>query len=385
MLKKHLLIVCDSVPGALTSTGAMIDSLCQEFARMGYTTTIAGIGSEPVASEYRWVVKASGLKSNRLTVRVLAELGASLWLGVRLVLGLATGRLERPCGIVLFTPSLFLCLPAAAVKAASACPLYMVQRDIVPDWLVESGRAKSGVAVKTLYALKHFSLRHADHVGIECLENMRFFPERFRDKISILHNWRDFRNGVYVEPPASDDVTFIYGGRVGQVQGFDRFLRAFARLRHPRARLKVYCDDRGRTEIDAMALGRTAMERIDILPMMPEPRFIKEAAGAWFGVVTLSPDMQTHNIPGKMLTYLAAGIPVFAIGPRDAALARTVEQMDIGCYVHASDEQAVQQALLKLIERPDRRTDDRQSLVRAREVFSPVATVQSILARLGAR
>jgi glycosyltransferase involved in cell wall biosynthesis len=381
--KLPLLIVCDSLPGALTSTGAMVDSLAQEFTRRGFRVTLAGMGSEDVVRAHRWAVYAGGLKSNRLLVRVLTELCVALWLAAKLALALVTKRVERPAVVVVFTPSLFLCLPAAAVKALSGARLYMVQRDIVPDWLVQSGRAKPGPAVSALYALKNFSLRHADHIGIECQENMRFFPERYRGKISVLHNWRDFGRDVHLEPTAGDEVVFFYGGRVGRVQGFDGFLRPFATLRHPRARLKVYCDERGRAEIDALRLDAAALERIEILPMLPEQRFIEEAAKAWYGVVTLSPAMQTHNIPGKMLAYLAAGVPVFVIGPRDAAVGRTVAELDIGWFADAADAQAVQSALQRAIDDPARRTGDRASVVRAREAFSPVTAAQEILQRLG--
>ena len=380
MSTKSILLLCDSLPGALTSTGAMIDSLQQELVRRGHQVELAGMGSEEVVKSYRWAVHAAWLKSGRLVVRAMTEFLVSLWLALRLLAALATGRLKRPELVVLFTPSLFLCLTAYALKVATSCRVYMVQRDIVPDWLVASGRAKPGLAVTLLYALKNFSLRHADRVGIECEENLRFFPEQFHSKIEVLHNWRDFDNGVHLEEPESDEVVFIYGGRVGQVQGFDRFLRPFVKLAHPRARLKIYCDERGKSEIDALGLSPDALKRIDILPMLQEREFLAQAAKAWFGIVTLAPDMQTHNLPGKMLAYLAAGIPVMAFGPRDAALGQVIRQLDIGRYMDASDEEASRAALLEVVESPAARIGTRQTLIDARKVFSSASAVDLILA-----
>lgn len=380
MSTKSILLLCDSLPGALTSTGAMIDSLQRELVRRGHQVELAGMGSEEVVKSYRWATYAPWLKSSRLIVRAMTELLVSTWLALRLLAALATGRLKRPELVVLFTPSLFLCLTAYALKVATSCRVYMVQRDIVPDWLVASGRAKPGLAVTLLYALKNFSLRHADRIGIECEENLKFFPTQVHSKIEVLHNWRDFDGDVYLQDPESQEVVFIYGGRVGQVQGFDRFLRPFVKLAHPRARLKIYCDERGKSEIDAMGLPANALKHVEISPMLQEREFLEQAAKAWFGIVTLSPDMQTHNLPGKMLAYLAAGIPVMAFGPRNAALGQVINQLDIGRYMDAADEAASLEALCQVIDNPRTRTETRQAVVDARKVFSPASAVDLILA-----
>jgi len=127
-------------------------------------------------------------------------------------------------------------------------------------------------------------------------------------------------------------------------------------------------------------LDADVMRRVHILPMQPEQAFLAAASTAWFGVVTLSPDMQTHNIPGKLLAYLAAGIPVFVMGPRDAALADVVRGMRIGRYADAADERAVRETLRELIEGPGLRTGDRAEILKAREAFSTRAAAEQILA-----
>lgn len=382
MTTRHVLLLSDSLPGALTSTAAMLEALQKELQRRGHAVQLTGMGSEEIVKTYQWAIYTRWLKSSRLVVRAGAECLASVWLGLRLLAGFWTGRLARPELLVLFTPSLFLCLTAWMVRKASGCKIYMVQRDIVPDWLVASGRAEPGPAVSLLYALKNFSLRHADRVGIECEENRHFFPEQFHPRIEVLHNWRDFNVDVHEEPPASERISFVYGGRVGQVQGFDRFVRPFAALAHPNATLTLYCDERGQGEIDALDLPSEARARIEIQHMRREREFLELAAKAWFGVVTLSPDMKTHNIPGKMLAYLAAGIPVVALGPRDAALGGVVRRLGIGAYVDADDEAAIRDTLRQLIESPQLRTTGRRAVIAARREFSPASAADQILALL---
>jgi len=129
-----------------------------------------------------------------------------------------------------------------------------------------------------------------------------------------------------------------------------------------------------------MGFSAEALQRIDIHPMLQDREFLAQAAKAWFGIVTLSPDMQTHNLPGKMLAYLAAGIPVMAFGPRNAALGQAIRQLDIGHYMDAADEAASLEALRQVIDNPGARIGERRALVAARKVFSPASAVDIIMA-----
>jgi len=379
MPQHHILILCDSLPGARTSTAAMIGSLQNELLARGHTVDLAGMGSEDVVKDFPWAIHAPRLKADGMARRALVEAGTSLRLGMRLAWAIQSGRLRRPDLIVLFTPSLFLALAAAAVKAAASCKLYMVQRDIVPDWLVTSGRVKPGLAVSVLRALKHFSLRRADRVGIECEQNVLFFPARFHPKLEVLHNWRDFERDVYFEPPPQGAPTLVYGGRVGQVQGFDRFLRAFLASPDTSARLTIYCDPRGRGEIEAMGLKDEELHNIELRPMLDEEAFLARAAAASWGVVTLSPQMQTHNIPGKTLAYLAAGIPILAFGPRDAALRSVISRLGIGHYFDAGDEAGSRDQLRRVLTDPLAQPRARESVLAARSAFSPASAADMVL------
>src|SRR6266571_83192 len=379
MSKQPILIICDSLPGTLTSTGSMVDSLRLEFEVLGYDVRLAGIGSEPQVRGQELTVYSPWLKSRHVSVRALAELGASIWLGIRLLLSLLTRRNSAPGLVVLFVPSLFLCLPAWMVKRAVKAKTYLVQRDIVPDWMVVCGQVRRGLGVSALYALKNFCLKHADHIGIECKENMEFFPARFRHKISVLHNWRNFSRAVHSGPASTDRLIFVYGGRVGHVQGFDRFLRPFAELRDDRVLLRIYCDERGRSEIAEMGLSDKALAHIQILPMLPEAEFLAQASNATFGVVTLAPDMRTHNIPGKMLAYLAAGIPVFALGPPSSALGRVVKESEIGCYADARLPDQIRKKLAQAVGDLASASRTRQAVINARRSFGSTLAAQMIL------
>jgi hypothetical protein len=360
----------------------MVESLGREFERRGWRVMTAGIGSEPHIRGQRLGVYSSRLKSHRMLVRAAAECTASLRLAVKVLWTIFVRGNPKPDLIVLLLPSLFLCLPAAIVRWLTGARLYLVQRDIYPDWMIESGVLSRGFAARVLFALKNFALSQCDFVGVECEENYRFIPERFRDKLGVLLSWRDFGSDAPEGTPATSDGTLlVYGGRMGVVQGFDRFLTGLLSLDRRDVQLRVYCDERGRFELAAQFGDVDELQNVELREMLAEPEFLRAAAGAHFGVITLSPRMRTHNIPGKMLAYLAAGIPVLAIGPSGAALERIIDRLGIGFYASGAPETAISAALAAGAS-PASMCRLKEAVREARRVFAVGAAVDCILQQL---
>lgn len=346
------LILCDSLPGAMTSCAQMIKDIEAELKRRGANVNVAGIGGEDHVKTHPMSVYSRRLKSPRLIVRAANEFFASVLLGLKIRVMILRGKIAHPTLIIVYQPSLFLTLTAALIRLhPKRSQLLIVQRDIVPDWLIASSRVRPGVATWALTQLKNFSLKNADWIGIECAENLAYIPERFRRKTFVLNNWRKFDADDSGEAGSSSaqDTTFIYGGRVGVAQGFDRFLQAFCDIDLPATRLKIYCDERGKQKLAAVALSEDQRRRVSVHDMVVETEFLKSTRHAMFGVITLAPDLKTHNIPGKLLAYLAAGIPVFVIAPRDSALRRVISELGCGVSCPADDPDEILTTLQRIL------------------------------------
>lgn len=359
---------------------AMVDSLAQFLVGKGEHVTVAGMGSEPHVRAQAFGVYLRGLKHRTMTVRALYELLGALLLAKRIRSAIGTKQLAPPALIIAFQPSLFLAITSHFLKRWYGSKLYLVQRDILPDWLIQSGRLNPGVASWGLNKIKGMSLTDADRIGIECEENLTYIEANFHPKACVLDNWRSFsEEHTHIEPPPAV-FTLIYGGRIGFAQGFDRFLDALIEAKLPKARLHIFCDDRGSAELTTMRRdGNEQMPVIEVLPMLPEPKFLREASWCSMGVVSLSPDMRTHNIPGKLLGYLAAGIPIFAIGPKDSALRRVVKELGIGVYVNAADKAAIIAELKKVASNPDFVQQLKNNAIAARSRFA----VETAAAEIG--
>ena len=373
----------------MTSCAQMISDIAAELKTRGARVNVAGIGGEHHVEAHPRSIYSQRLKSPRLIVRAASECIASLRLGIKLQLMMLRGEIARPTLIIVYQPSLFLTFTASLIRLhPKQSKLLIVQRDIVPDWLIASGRIKPGVATWALSKLKDFSLKNADWIGIECAENNAYVPDRFRHKTFVLNNWRNFESHAVHDPatPNSVQTSFIYGGRVGVAQGFDRFLHAFCDANVPATSLKIYCDERGKQELATVALTESQRSRVFVNDMVVETEFLESARHATFGVITLAPELRTHNIPGKLLAYLAAGIPVFVVAPRDSALRRIISELDCGVSCAAENPDEILDMLrVVLNDGGQRRNHCAQNIATARRYFDVKLAADAIEHRLHAQ
>lgn len=348
---------------------AMVESLASCLSKQGHRVQVAGIGAEDFVRREPLGVFVSGLKHSSMIVRAFFELVGALRLAWRLTGGIRSGAIRVPQLVVACQPSIFLSLTSRFLKRRYGCKVYLVQRDLLPDWLLQCGRLKPGFGSWLLGKLKNRSLADADRVGIECEENLKFIPVEYRGKVAILDNWRDYSAASY-DNAGPDKLTLVYGGRIGMAQGFERFLEALGATGLADTRFRIYCDARGAEELGRMtrAFASRGIE-LDIRSMLPESQFLEQASSCSLGVVTLAASMGTHNIPGKLLGYLAAGIPILAIGPRNSALGRIVSELGIGLYAPAEDHAAIVEILRTLADDPQRIAAFRKNVAAARSRF----------------
>ena len=90
--------------------------------------------------------------------------------------------------------------------------------------------------------------------------------------------------------------------------------------------------------------------------------------------------MKTHNIPGKLLAYLAAGIPVFAVGVAGSALQRVVEELNCGVFAAANSPRAIIDTIQLVISDKALQKTHQQAAFAARDRFRVETAADTILA-----
>src|SRR5690606_37903021 len=104
------------------------------------------------------------------------------------------------------------------------------------------------------------------------------------------------------------------------------------------------------------------------------------------GIVALHPGHVTHNIPGKMLTYMHAGLPILARVNRNNDLVELVEREGIGLVLGGDAPALLHAYATRLVEAPElRRVMGEAGRNLANRMFSPESAARQVAAAISHR
>jgi glycosyltransferase involved in cell wall biosynthesis len=395
----RFLLLADIYVPSRISAALQLRDLAQELARQGHEVVVLvpcqGLGRawrlEQVDGVSVLRVRAPRTKDIGLVRRAIGE----ALLPLALLLGLWLGPLRRLRwdGIIWYSPTIFLGPAVAWLKRASRCRAYLILRDLFPDWAVDAGVLRKGLTYRVFKAVERFQYRQADVIGVQTPANAPLVatdaPRGTR--IEVLYNW--------LAAPAAPDTgplpdglghwmggrtVFVYAGNIGVAQDLDAFLDIAPRFaqRHDLGFLIVGRGserERLRDRTTRAALGNVMVAdevSPDVLQLV--------LARCHVGLIALHPGHATHNIPGKLLTYLHARLPVLARVNANNDLVGFLEQEQAGLVVPGDQPDLLVAHVEQLLDEPGLRADmGARGAALAERLFSPDGAVRQILAGLG--
>lgn len=390
----QLLLVADTYVPARISGALQLHDLVVEMVAQGYRVTVLVPASglqTPFATEQLdgatvLRVRAPQTKDVGLLRRALAEmlLPFALLRGLRKS-GLAATRWD---GVIWYSPTIFLGLVAKRVKQASGCRGYLILRDLFPDWAVDAGIMRRGLAYRLLKHVERYQYRQADVIGVQTPGNAPMVAATAGRgaRIEVLENW--LSAPTHGECHVSLQTTllagrtiFVYAGNMGAAQGMDCLL-------------ELAEDLAGRDDAGFLFVGRgSEVERLREYAKLHDLRhvlFMDEIdsksipgllAQCHVGLIALDPRHTTHNIPGKFLTYLRAGLPVLARINAGNDLEQVIETEGVGCVCVGEAEHQLESLATRLLDQPELRNEMAgrgKSLAESR--YSSASAVKRIVA-----
>ncbi len=261
-------------------------------------------------------------------------------------------RGRRYDAVFVYQPSpITACLPAIAVGRMTGAPVILWTLDLWPDTLRAIGVVTSPFLLRQVGRLVSLIYRRCALVlgqsrGFEAnvityggvASRFRYFPQ-----------WSEslFGDGLANAPIAPETEAYLgtfnvlFAGNIGDAQDFPAILEAAERLKgNPGIRWLVVGDGRAADWVRGEVIRRGLTDRVLLLgrhPIERMPEFFR-AAGAL--LVTLKRDpVFALTIPGKLQTYLAAGLPL--LGMLDGEGARVIEDAMAGLTCRSGDGEAL--------------------------------------------
>ena len=347
----RIALIADTFPPLRTSGAVQLRDLSWEFARQGHQLTVLLPASD---LDRDWELQnADGVEVLRLRAPRTKDIGyvrrtlGELLMPFAMLRNLRKSPLARQKwdGVVWYAPSIFHGPLASALKRASGCKGYLIIRDIFPEWAVDMGLMGRGLPYRFFDAVARYQYSVADVIGVQTPGNLAYF-ENWRQlpgrTLEVLQNWL----GEPAKKPCAIRVdatllagrkVFVYAGNMGVAQGMDRVLDLAERLLHRPDVGFLFVgrgSDAARLKTTAQARGLSNVVFFDEIDPDEIPDLYAQCS---VGIVALDPRHQSHNIPGKFLTYIQSGLPVLANVNAGNDLAALIRREQVGQVCESND------------------------------------------------
>lgn len=393
----RIALIADVYPPLRTSGAVQLRDLSLEFVNQGHDVTmmVAAPGLDVPFRVEDWrsvrVVRLKTFKTKDIGYvhRTLNE----FLMPFAMLRNLRKSPLavEKWDGIAWYSPTIFLGPIVSALKRASACRSYLIIRDIFPEWSVDMGLMGRGLPYRILKAIAKYQYSVADVIGVQTQGNSSYFTDWLKGpsrRVEVLQNW--LASAPAAGCSISIDQTalagrkiFVYAGNMGIAQGMGILLELAERLK-TRADIGFLFVGRGSEaqRLRAQAKQR-ALDNVVFFDEVDPDEIPGLYAQCDVGLIALDPRHKTHNIPGKFLSYMQAGLPVLAsINPgNDLAELISAQQVGRVCTDASAESMAVNALELIAAIGKDPGIKDRCKRL-ASQLFSPEVAAKQIVSAL---
>lgn len=248
-------------------------------------------------------------------------------------------------GVVWYSPSIFFGPIVNLLKRKSNCPTYLILRDIFPEWALDLGILRKTPIYYLLKLIAKYQYSVANIIGVQTSSNLKYLESWSKNsnrKLEVLNNWLSTPNIKrtdisLINSQLSGRKIFVYIGNMGIAQGMDVLISLAESLQERKdigfifvgrgselERLKKYSSDKKLNNI--LFYEEVSSEEIpDLLSM------------CHVGLVALDSRHKSHNIPGKFLSYMHAGLPVLAKVNAGTDLINLIQDENVG-YVYTGNK-----------------------------------------------
>lgn len=392
----RLALIADAYTPARSSAAVQMRDLARELVAQGHSPTVIvpstgldrdwSIENEAGVEVFR--VAAPRTKDIGKVHRVMSE----ILLPYVILRGVSRSPLFglRWDGVVWYSPSIFMGPLVSRLKRKSRCRSYLILRDIFPEWAADARVISRGPIFHMLKRIARYQYSLADTIGVQSPANLGLVgdgPEAHYP-VEVLYNWlsEEKKNGKgplsIRETPLNGRTIFVYTGNMGVSQDMPAVLNLAARMQERKDTGFLFV---GRGSEVGMLRSMATELRLDNVLFHDEiepwqiPGLLSQCH---IGIVALDPRHTTHNVPGKFLTYLQAGLPILArINPGND-MEKLINDEGIGLTCTDSSIEGFHQQALRLLDHPQ---DFAQSEVRGPELAHRMFSVKRAAAQIVSR
>lgn len=303
-------------------------------------------------------------------------------------------------GIIWYSPSIFFGPFIKYLKNKSNCPTYLILRDIFPDWLIDLGLIRNNLIYFFLKAIEYNQYKVADIIGVQTKSNLEYFSGKHEiiitnkknqniPRIEVLQNWL----GELCSTKASISIQnsrlagrkiFIYAGNMGVAQDTMIFIQLAIRMADRNDVGFVFIGRGSQLKDLKLIVNNGQIKNVEFYDEVPNSELASIFSEAVVGLLSLDPRHKNHNIPGKFLSYLRAGLPVLAIINHGNDLIDFINEKKVGSATSCRDVEYINHLATDLLNDVNKQKNiiSNRCIDLANNFFSPKIAVNKIISAL---
>ena len=243
--------------------------------------------------------------------------------------------------VINYAPTIFFG-PLADWLKRNGAYVYLVLRDFFPQWAIDEGLIRQGSNVEKYFRyFEHWNYRVSDKIAVQSFANLPVFHEMVaprRYPTEVLFNWgevnmdvdAEFGRAYINELGLSEKFVFFYGGNIGHAQDIPYILKLAEHLISYEQIHFLILGQGDQYKVIEDHIRRLGLNNTTLKPSVTQDQYRSLVSQVDVGLFTLSTSHKAHNFPGKVLGYLAAGVPVLGAVNKNNDLIEIVNQSEAG-------------------------------------------------------
>ncbi len=266
---------------------------------------------------------------------------------------------KKPDIVLVYSPPLPLAIAGKKIKEKYRAKFILNIQDIFPQNAVDLGVLKSTALISFFERIEKAVYKSADVITAHSEGNQDFLTGTKKVpscKVFTLHNWVDVSlfsglngNGKYRKDFGLENkFVFLFAGVIGPSQNLDLIIEAANRLKDYSEICFLFVGDGTEKEKLKRMKEAYGLKNIIFQPFVSKEAYPRLVRDSDVGLICLSSMNKTPVVPGKLLGYMAAGIPVVAFLNRESDGHDIIKKAECGYSAFSDDIENMKNIILQI-------------------------------------
>ena len=193
-------------------------------------------------------------------------------------------------------------------------------------------------------------------------KNVEWFKKKFKNKnVETLYNWTiydkiesssvDYKKKLNIE----NKIVFFYGGNIGHAQDISNLMRLIIKLKSNIMAHFVFVGNGDELELVLDMKKKHQLTNLTYLKNVDQITYSQMLTSFDVGLFSLHRDHQTHNFPGKLISYMKHSKPILGSCNKGNDLQKIINNNKVGNIFVNGNDNKLYKACISMIDSESKR------------------------------